>query len=293
MQHAPIASLFAIITAICWAICTYAAGRASLKISSKVLVIFYNIAGAIYFFIASDFNFDGFTTKFIIYSVLAGLGHASALSLIGYALSKGRSGVIAPVSTVFEITVPVMVTTFVIGSLGWLTYFGIAILIASIWLLRKGDDSTHETTVLKDIVYGLLIGCGFGSFISLTSLVDNEFKNNAFFVAMFSSMLLLAILLVISKKKYHISIGFKSLEEKTVLMHTITFVVLELLGAICLNYALKRGNAGIISALASIPFTLGLIVISVVLLKEKITKLQLIGISIATAGIAITHLSTI
>mgnify|MGYP003380588918 CR=1 FL=1 len=39
-----------------------------------------------------------------------GIGHASSLSLVGYALSKGRSGVIAPVSTILEIAIPVAVS---------------------------------------------------------------------------------------------------------------------------------------------------------------------------------------
>ena len=71
------------------------------------------------------------------------------------------------------------------------------------------------------------------------------------------------------------------------------FILFELLGIVFLNEALKRGIAGIVAALASIPFTLGIIAISVVLLKEKISKVQLIGIIVASVGIAVTHLSTV
>ena len=291
-DHTQIASLFAITTALCWAIGTYAAGRASIKVSSKLLVIFYNIASATYFIIASNFAFNNISTKFIIYSILAGIGHASSLSLVGYALSKGRSGVIAPVSTILEIAIPVVVTTFVVARLGWLSYFGILILISSIWLLRKADNSTHETTVFTDIVYGMLIGAGFGSFITFTSLVDNAHKHNAFFIAQISSMTLMIILLMISKLKFKKKIGVIYLKQKNIIIPAFIFASLELVGAISLNHALARGNVGIVSALASIPFTLGLIAISVILLKEKLTKLQFTGIAIATIGIAITHLST-
>ena len=262
------------------------AGRASIKVSSKLLVIFYNIASATYFIIASNFAFNNISTKFIIYSILAGIGHASSLSLVGYALSKGRSGVIAPVSTILEIAIPV------VARLGWLSYFGILILISSIWLLRKADNSTHETTVFTDIVYGMLIGAGFGSFITFTSLVGNAHKNNAFFIAQISSMTLQIILLMISKLKFKKKIGVIYLKQKNIIIPAFIFASLELVGAISLNHALARGNVGIVSALASIPFTLGLIAISVILLKEKLTKLQFTGIAIATIGIAITHLST-
>ena len=278
-----LSSLFAIGCAISWAIGTFAIGRASIKISSKLLVIIFNVLAGIHL-----------NTKFVLLGIAAGFAHASALSLVGFALSKGRSGVIAPTSSVFEISIPVIATTIFLTRLGLVTYIGIFILISSVWLLRKADNESHSTSVFTDIMLGLLVGSGFGLNITFISFVDNIAKDNAYFITQISSIVLLSILIIIKKSKDKKStLGIKNLANKTIAINSAMLILFELLGIVFLNEALKRGIAGIVAALASIPFTLGIIAISVVLLKEKISKVQLIGIIVASVGIAVTHLSTV
>ena len=289
-----LSSLFAIGCAISWAIGTFAIGRASIKISSKLLVIIFNVLAGIYFIAISNFNLSHLNTKFVLLGIAAGFAHASALSLVGFALSKGRSGVIAPTSSVFEISIPVIATTIFLTRLGLVTYIGIFILISSVWLLRKADNDSHSTSVFTDIMLGLLVGSGFGLNITFISFVDNIAKDNAYFITQISSIVLLSILIIIKKSKdKNSTLGIKNLANKTIAINSAMFILFELLGIVFLNEALKRGIAVIVAALASIPFTLGIIAISVVLLKEKISKVQLIGIIVASVGIAVTHLSTV
>lgn len=293
-NHSAIASLYAIGCALSWAICSFAAGRVSTKFSSKLLVLFYNVIAGIYFISISHFSLNALTTKFFILGILAGIGHASALSLISFALSKGRSGVVAPISTVFEISVPIMAATIFAQRYGFITYLGIVILISSIFLLRKGDEDSHETSVLTDLFFGLCAGTGFGLSISFLSFVDNDAKNNAFFVMQLGSIVFLTTLIYIGKlrgQKQLLSLTI--LKEPYIYKNVVFFLVFELLGVIFLNIGLSKGNGGIVAALASIPFTLGIILISVIFLKEKVTKLQMLGIAVAVGGIAITHLSTV
>jgi drug/metabolite transporter (DMT)-like permease len=116
---------------------------------------------------------DGSPTRIDVYwSLLAGVGNGFGTAFLYRGLSSGRMGVVAPVSGVGAVVVPVAVGLISGERPGALVWIGIALALPAIWLVsREPVDGDGVGTGLVD---GVLAGLGFGTLFAALAQIPEE-----------------------------------------------------------------------------------------------------------------------
>jgi drug/metabolite transporter (DMT)-like permease len=116
---------------------------------------------------------DGSPTRVdVAWSVLAGVGNGFGTAFLYRGLASGRMGVVAPVSGVGSVLVPVVVGLLTGERPGTLVWTGIALALPAIWLVsRESGDSAGVGSGLLD---GVLAGLGFGMLFAALAQVPEE-----------------------------------------------------------------------------------------------------------------------
>ncbi len=108
----------------------------------------------------------------LAWSLLAGLGNGFGTAFLYRGLSSGRMGVVAPVSAVGSVLVPVVVGVTTGERPGQLVWTGILLALPAIWLVsREPTDSVPGGSGLLD---GILAGLGFGTLFAALAQIPEE-----------------------------------------------------------------------------------------------------------------------
>ena len=112
------------------------------------------------------------TTSDLLWALLAGLGNGFGTAFLYRGLASGRMGVVAPVSAVGSVLVPV-----VVGLAGGerptgLVSLGVLLALPAIWLVSR--EPVAGGGVGSGLLDGVLAGIGFGSLFAALAQVPRE-----------------------------------------------------------------------------------------------------------------------
>jgi len=108
----------------------------------------------------------------LAWALLAGLGNGIGTSFLYRGLAGGRMGVVAPVSGVGAVVVPVVTGVLLGERPGLVVWLGILLAFPAIWFVaREPSDTTTGTGGLLD---GVLAGLGFGTLFVALSRVSED-----------------------------------------------------------------------------------------------------------------------
>ena len=95
------------------------------------------------------------------WALLAGAGSATGSIFLYRGLSRGRMGVVAPVSAVGAAVLPVLVGVGLGERPTWLAWLGLLVALPGIWLVSRGSTAC-ATGTRGGLVDGAAAGAGFG-----------------------------------------------------------------------------------------------------------------------------------
>jgi drug/metabolite transporter (DMT)-like permease len=108
----------------------------------------------------------------LAWSLLAGVGNGFGTAFLYRGLTSGRMGVVAPVSGVGAVLVPVVVGVATGERPGALVWVGIVLALPAIWLVsREPGEAAGVGTGLTD---GILAGLGFGTLFAALAQIPEE-----------------------------------------------------------------------------------------------------------------------
>lgn len=105
------------------------------------------------------------------WAVLAGVGNGFGTAFLYRGLANGRMGVVAPVSGVGAVVVPVIVGVAGGERPGGLVWLGILAALPAIWLVSREPSDAPVGTGLVD---GVLAGLGFGTLFAALGQIPEE-----------------------------------------------------------------------------------------------------------------------
>jgi drug/metabolite transporter (DMT)-like permease len=110
----------------------------------------------------------------LAWGLAAGVGNGFGTAFLYRGLASGRMGVVAPVSGVGAVVLPMLVGVLTGERPSWLVWVGILIALPSIWLVAREPSVLDETATRGGLVDGLLAGLGFGLlFCALAQIPDS------------------------------------------------------------------------------------------------------------------------
>ena len=124
--------------------------------------------------------FDGGspTSTDLAWAVVAGVGNGFGTAFLYRGLSSGRMGVVAPVSGVGAVLVPVVVGVLTGERPGALVWVGVLLALPAIWLVSREPSSEPVPGPTQDVgsgvLDGVLAGLGFGSLFAALAQIPEE-----------------------------------------------------------------------------------------------------------------------
>ena len=270
--------IYGILSAATWGAGDFAGGLASRKVGAYRAVFYADFIGLLILVVASFVYREPFpSTSGWINSLLAGALGSFGLLILYHSLSIGQMSIAAPVSALFAALLPVIVGALTEGLPSAIQLIGFVLALAAIWLISQGDGKFHISR-LSDLRFPILAGVGFGSyFIFIHNAAGDP---NSFLWPM-----------IISRAAGTVLVFFMVFGrgETFVVPHDAWGVVLlnatlDLSGNFFYILASKSGRLDIAAVLSSL-YPGSTVILAWLLLKEHLSRMQLVGIFLALAAI--------
>jgi drug/metabolite transporter (DMT)-like permease len=112
-------------------------------------------------------------TADVAWALLAGAGSATGSIFLYRGLSRGRMGLVAPVSAVGAAALPVLVGVALDERPTWLAWLGVVVALPGIWLVSRGSTASAAGT-RGALVDGAAAGAGFGVLFVALAQVSSD-----------------------------------------------------------------------------------------------------------------------
>lgn len=212
--------------------------------------------------------------------IASGLGTFGLLMLYR-ALAEGYMTVAASVSALLAACIPVVVGSLTEGMPGALTVLGFGLAFAAIWLISQNTGHADWRVNMRILFPPLLAGVFFGFYF----IAIHEATREAFFWPLVSARLAGTLVML----GYAAIKRGPAMPERSVWPLVILGGMLDIAGNIFYVLAAKIGRLDVAAVLGSLyPGTT--VILAAMILKERISFLQLLGILMALSAIVLLTL---
>jgi drug/metabolite transporter (DMT)-like permease len=151
----------ALAAAIAYGAADFVGGAASRRYSSWQLVLIGQFAGALLMLVVGVVSPGDAHAADFGWALLAGAGSATGSIFLFRGLSRGRMGLVAPISAVVAATLPVLVGVGLGERPTWLAWLGVLVALPGIWLVSR-ESTASPTGSAGALLDGAAAGAGFG-----------------------------------------------------------------------------------------------------------------------------------
>jgi len=274
MFHQLSTVVFALFASISWGAGDFSGGLATRR-AQVLSVVFgaYTIGFCVLVILALLLSERFPTTLDLTWGGVAGLAGAVGLVAFYQALSVGRMGIVAPIAAMLSAAIPVIFGALTQGLPGPLQLVGFGLALIAVGLISglgvvKGRP--------KGLWLALLAGVGFGSFFILISRVSQGEIFWPLAAARLSSLVFLLAIIVIRRQQV--------LPGKQVWPIVFLAGVLDVAGNVFFVLATHSGRLDVAAMLSSL-YPAVTVLLATILLKERVSRLQAIGVVVALVAI--------
>ncbi len=265
---------FALAASLSWGAGDFSGGVATRRAKVLSVVIAAHAIGLILLIALALIWSEPFpTTLDIIWGSVAGLAGAVGVVAFYQSLSVGRMGIVAPITAMLSAAVPVLFGAFFEGLPGPLQLTGFVLALIAVGLISglgvvKGRP--------KGLGLAFLAGLGFGSFFILISRVSHGAIFWPLAAARLASFLFLLAVILVRRQKV--------IPKKSVLPVVFLAGALDVAGNVFFVLATHAGHLDVAAILSSL-YPAVTVLLASIILKERVTRIQTIGICIALVAI--------
>jgi drug/metabolite transporter (DMT)-like permease len=215
----------------------------------------------------------------VLWGVGAGVTGGIGVALLYSGLRVGRMSVVAPVTAVCSITIPVLVAIGLGERPGPLGFAGIAVAVASVALISRHDDPAGNPQVRdRSIAIALASGVAIGAFFVCLARAGSASGLWPLLIARAASTLALAAATGLARVPIAI--------PRAALPAVVACGVLDVLANALYLVATREGPLGLVATLASL-YPASTVLLARVVLGERLRPLQSIGLACAAAAIVL------
>jgi drug/metabolite transporter (DMT)-like permease len=274
MSHTLATVVFGLAASLFWGSGDFNGGLASRRSNaSSVVIAAYAIGFVLLVALALLWREPFPRTIDIMWGGVAGL--AGAIGLISFysALSIGRMGIAAPVSAILTASLPVLFSLFTAGLPTWLQLGGFILALIAIGLISRPERAKGRP---EGLGLAMLAGCGFGCFFILISRVTPTSTFWPLAMARFTAVLFLLAMTLLRREP--------TLPKMKVAPFVVLAGVLDAIGNAFFVLATHNGRLDIAAVLSSL-YPAATVLLAALVLRERVTRIQGIGILIALIAV--------
>jgi drug/metabolite transporter (DMT)-like permease len=272
--------LFALLSAASWGGGDFSGGIATRKFNPFQVLILSALTSLIVMLGLAVLWGDSFPAlRNLSLAIMAGIAGALGLTWLYQGLANGPAALVSSVAGVIGATIPMVIGIFLQGFPSGSQILGFILALVGIWVVSRysGNGETQSNGSLR---LAILAGFGFGGFLALVAQFDGNDIFSPLVVAKFSSLVLGIIILLRQK----IAIP-KITSSPTALVSG----VLDAGGNIFYLLATQTSRLDIAAILSSL-YPAVTVLLSSLILKEKVSSKQWIGVCICITAIVLITL---
>ena len=229
------------------------------------------------------------TAQDLGWGLVAGLGSGAGTAFLYRGLALGRMGVVAPVSAVGAVLVPLLVGLLTGERPDLLAWVGIVVALPGIWLVSRAEgpvdgsvDSSGRAGTVEGFVDGLLAGLGFGVLFACLGQVPDTAGYWPLVANQVMSVLAMALAAWV--------LGGNPIPRRPAEALGLLPGVLAALAVLLFIQATHHGMLSL-SALISSLYPAFTVLLAVVVLRERVHRDQALGLALCAATIVCISLS--
>jgi drug/metabolite transporter (DMT)-like permease len=214
-----------------------------------------------------------------LWGVGAGLTGGVGVALLYYGFAVGRVSVVAPVTAVCSITIPVLVAIGLGERPGPLALGGIAVAIASVALISRHDDPAGKPRGRdRSLAIALVSGVAIGAFLVCLARAGSASGLWPLLIARATSTLALAAAARLAKVPLTV--------PRSVLPVVAACGALDMVANALYLIAVREGPLGLVATLASL-YPASTVLLATVVLRERLQPVQSLGLAGAAVAIVL------
>jgi drug/metabolite transporter (DMT)-like permease len=218
-----------------------------------------------------------------LWGVGAGLTGGVGVALLYYGFAVGRVSVVAPVTAVCSITIPVLVAVGLGERPAPVAVVGIVVAVASVALISRHDDPANTSAAAaqrrdRSLAIALASGAAIGAFFVCLARAGDAAGLWPLLIARAASTLALAAAARLAK----VPIGV----PRNAIAIVVSCGALDMLANALYLVAVREGPLGLVATLASL-YPASTVLLARVVLGERLRPVQSVGLVCAAAAIAL------
>ncbi len=279
MNTSYLAALCALTAAVCWGSGDFAGGLAARRSDPYRTVLVSYSVGLVVLALLALARGEALTAPADLgWGAISGISGMLGLVFLFQGFATGRMGIVAPVSAVLATAIPVIFNAFREGLPDNVILAGFGIAIAGIWLLSRPE----ELGVRPDgLGMAIMAGVGFGGFF----ITLDQISENAVFWPLVAGRITACLLLVA-----FLLVTRRPIELRRTPLRLLTLAgLLDASGNLFFLLAVQNGRLDIAAVLGSL-YPAVTAILARLTIKERMTRLQLVGVSAAILAIVLITL---
>ncbi|HEU4647513.1 MAG TPA: EamA family transporter [Gemmatimonadales bacterium] len=219
------------------------------------------------------------TRSVVLWSLGAGATGAAGVGLLYYGFAMGRVSVVAPVSAVCSIAIPVMVGLGLGERPTMLALIGILLAVISVALISRHDDpATASGQRDHSLAIALASGVAIGGF--LVCLARSGTQSGVWPLLISRCISTLGLALVARARRVSIAL------PRAAVPAAVGCGMLDVTANACYLFAARGGSLGLIATLASL-YPASTVLLARVVLGERLKLAQSLGLACAAVAIVL------
>jgi drug/metabolite transporter (DMT)-like permease len=279
--------VFALVSAMLYGVSDFAGGLASRRTSVWPIGLLACVGAFLGSIVIAVAEPGDPSTGDVAWGLLAGLGSGSGTAFLYRGLASGRMGVVAPVSAVGAVLLPLLVGVLAGERPAAIAWAGIVVALPAIWLVSREEGAVDGAADARDalstgLVDGVLAGVGFGLLFAALGQVPDSAGYWPLVANQTTSVLSLALIAVI--------VGGDVVPRRRAEVWGLVPGVLATLAVLFFILATHEGLLSLAAVITSLypAFT---VLLAIVVLRERVHRAQALGLGLCAVTIVCVSLS--
>jgi drug/metabolite transporter (DMT)-like permease len=275
-------------TALVYGFADFFGAIASRKLSSVLVTAVAGIVGFIFLLSMIPFFGATFSQDAVIAGIAAGIASAIGITALYASLAIGPISIISPLGAVLGAMVP-LIFGFIIGDrfgpLGWIA---LALILVAVVLVGFIPGADVRLPSAKGLLLAFVAGAGIGTILIVLKFSPNDSGLASVIVMRAVSAILLNLLVFatwIKLRSKKVATPARSVTGKY-WWAVIAAGIFDSSANIFFTLALRSGSLSVVSVLTAL-YPLGTIILARLILKERIGRVQMVGVLVALSGSAV------
>jgi uncharacterized membrane protein len=209
------------------------------------------------------------------WSVASGVAGVIGLSALYAGLAAGRMSIVAPVTGVLAVAIPVVAGIVLEGLPRTEVLAGISLAVVAVVLVSRVADETGRSGGLR---YALVAGTGIGIFNVLIGQVTDGYVFGPLSIMRGTQVVLLLAVIVFGARAWRM--------PRTVVPAVLLIGLLDMGGNAFYIAARQAGELAVAATLSSL-YPVGTVILAAIFLRERIGRGHAVGIVLAAIAVAL------